>query len=231
MIKLTSKNVRLSDYPDYTKRLNAFVRKHNYFTVNISDSFLGISLKKRKKIYKNVLDKFIGISDYFLVYDLNIEMDIVKNMMSFFTKEFSRHRINFPKNCWESFDSILYKPGILGSGSISSMRGGIIGYCKKDDNILIDILKHCSDPCVIENASVGCGRNVLQQAKRNSTSHHFNVIIDKTNSGLEGITFHSNKKDIEHIFKLAAQYCKLSLKYLNNDIEIYKNLKQDGIIE
>ena len=48
----------LSNYPDYKSWLDTFVDKHGYFSVNISDSFFDLSFKKRKHIYRNVLDKF-----------------------------------------------------------------------------------------------------------------------------------------------------------------------------
>ena len=107
MSKEVNKISTLSDFPEYYKWLSSLVYRHGYFSVHLSDSVYGLSLKKRLQLYKNVLDKFIPVAEYFLIYDLNTKSKRVKPFLEYFIKEFSRHKISFPGNSWKTFDPIL----------------------------------------------------------------------------------------------------------------------------
>lgn len=216
----------LKDFAEYNKRVISWIKEHRYFSVRIGPPrlLLGISKWKRFNIYKNVLDKFIPLSDEFYIYDLNYDSDAVRPFHKHLLKDRSRYKIKFENNRWNKFDRLLYSPGF--KRSITEIRGGIVGKCELDDSALRFIFKHCCDPIVIGNAGTSCGKNALNLAKNSEENGIFYLIIETLSSGLESITLVSNTNDILHIYDIASNSCKISRNYRNFHIEAYNSAEQ-----
>ena len=213
----------LSDFPEHRKRLVAWVEDHGYFSVGIGPSWpSGIWKRKRLKIYKNVLDKFIPLATGFYVYDLNHDLDILKPLHKNLLKDHSRYQIKFENSGWSTFDPLLYSPTVM--RSITEIRGGIVGKCRLDDATLTSIFEHCCDPMVIGNASTSCGKNALSLAKTSHENGVFYVIIETLNRGLQSITLISQRNEILRMFDLASHSCRITKNYRKARIEVYDSI-------
>jgi hypothetical protein len=197
------------------------VKEHGYFSVSIGPSrvMFGISKRKRRRIYKNVLDKFIPLAAGFYVYDLNFDSDLVRRRRKDLLKDHSRYKIIFDNAGWERFDSLLYSTTMM--RSISEIRGGIVGKCKMDDATLKSVFEHCYNPTVIGNAGASCGRNALSWAKNSGEKGIFYVIVETLSRGLESVTLVSGRNEILHLLEIASQSCTISRSHKNFHIDIY----------
>jgi hypothetical protein len=215
------KEYRLSDFPKHKQRLTSWVKEHGYFSVSVGPPrvMFGISKRKRLKIYKNVLDKFIPLAAGFYIYDLNYDSDLVRPHHKDLLQDHSRYKIIFDNNGWRRFDSLLYSTTIM--RSISEIRGGIVGKCKMDDATLKSVFEHCCNPTVIGNAGVTCGKNALSWAKNSGEKGVFYVIIGTLSRGLESITLVSGRNEISRLLDIASQSCIISRSHKNFHIDIY----------
>ncbi len=204
------RHIHLSDYPEHVDRVRTVIEDKGYFSVSLAHSSWGLRLSKRKRhrIYSTVLDRLLPLMTECSVYDLNAGSSRVKPLEKTLTKDRSRYRLAFHGGSWSPFDQLLYMPPLR--GSIVDIRGGIVCRCKLDLERLGPLFEHCYNPNAIDNPGIACGKKELRAARDSGKRGIFHAIIEKTNHGLQSITFLAAKGDILKLFNLAADTCAVT---------------------
>jgi hypothetical protein len=219
-----TKKINLFDFTKVYEKGLAFLQEHPRFSIWVYPGFLGVN---NRKICKKILDPLLPSTTQVLVYELQSKNKKVLKYSNFIEEKYGRHILHMSDKKWEYFIPLLYKPSIL--STIHEIRGSILIECSIKNLPWESILKHCSGPYTVSNASVGCGKAALSYTKNKTTEYNVFFIIEKTNSGLESITITSHKKNINRIFNIAAKTCYLSKQMENNFriMEKYSNKNQN----
>ncbi|MBN1474451.1 MAG: hypothetical protein JW914_07545 [Syntrophaceae bacterium] len=196
-------NKKLSDFPKRLNRIKRLVGEHRRFSIGLSPGLWGL---KKRRICKKVLNPFLPFIELAVVYDLQTDTRQFKKIAPSVKQRNNRHELDLAGRTWQDFLPILYKPRMF--STIHEIRGSILLACKNGDIPWKNIFRQASGPYIIDNASVGCGKAALQNAKQNEISNRVFVIIEKINSGLESLTIISEKNTVLRLFDLAAQACK-----------------------
>ncbi len=192
----------LSDFPGRLSSAKNRVEQHLRFSIGLSPGFLGW---KKHRICKSVLNPLLPFLELAVVYELQTDTSQFQKIESYVKQRNHRYELDLAGRKWQNFLPILYKPRMF--STIHEIRGSILLACKNGDIPWEKIFRQASGPCIIDNASVGSGKAALQYAKRNESSNHVFVIIDKINSGLESLTILSEINTVLRLFHLAARTC------------------------
>jgi hypothetical protein len=220
------RNNHLKNFTTYHQLIKSQVDERKYFTVNLTPKMSPVSISKRKRneIYKNIFEKLEQWSKIILIYNLTIKNKQIHKYSENLADDRGRYRFTPGNKKWQHFETILYKPLLL--GGIPQIRGSVVFQCSLNKVYWNDIFKHCFNPQVINNTNTFCGKSAIQYARSQYIKDEDNVffLLGNSNTGLESITICSHGKHIQNIFETAANLCNIGRGYLRFFIEPYEKV-------